>query len=544
MPTQPLPPELKKLQTEQKKAFDLERKKEAHLAEQVESEQPTTPEAQVAGQVNAINIPEEEEVAGLVNDIPIDEEETPELEGENQPQQNRQDDEDRKRQEAQRQLNEYKRQEAATKRKEAEAQAKQQQATKSESEPKDTGTEPKEPYAKQGGPAVKTKERPPIGKAPATAEKTVATGEKAAGSASRAASAVGRGAAKVGETGAKAAQATAKVAAQAGKLAAQAAAWVGRGLAALASTPYGWIIIVIVLIIILIVISAIGIYGATVGSPNAAGKSMTDIQPVYEITGVLADISSKSNIGDVETMMTKQKDSITIALQNVEYDLKTKVPAGPDVTRSQTLIEEIRQILNQVSTTNPQNNQKLAQDFQNKVKELVKMWIVSDDTIPGTTNPIKVAITSFGQTYHWCTQLHPGDCGTPGHRSIFGMGENSAGVTLTADAVDLGAPFDTPIYAPFEGDYHDDGIGYTIKGSANGIPMEAVLGHCSIAGGRSSSGHIKVGEVICTLSHRATSSPHLHFELRVNGKDIHRSTATQTQKDLWRRMSKILNGQP
>lgn len=405
----------------------------------------------------------------------------------------------------------------------------------------------KQPYQEQGGEAI----RPQETSAQAEARKA-AQAERAA--ARRAASAEGKE-----SLAARGASALAK----GGEAVAGAARAVGTafmsGLRALgtlyvnpATAPWAWGITIGLICVILLLVSASALYGASASSPNSAGKSLS--QPVPAFDSILTTITNESNIQDVATTITNSKQKILDALMNVESQIQAGSYDAATKESALAKLADLRATIGLASTTDTKANLKLAEDFQTKLKELVGMFTAVVNSLTGTALPINESkVTQFGNdgNTHGSTLIYPGY--KSHHNSYFGCSEKGnycrgSGRT-TADAIDLMAPTGTEIYAPFDGDYvahspsqspNPDAIFLTGKSRDQQHTMVAVLAHCTVVG--DSTGHVSAGQVIAHLHSLKVSAPHLHFELRVDGKDVTRTSAGQTHMELWNMMKTILSG--
>jgi len=352
----------------------------------------------------------------------------------------------------------------------------------------------------------------------------------------------------VEETATKVADRTKKTTAlakKAGQAIIKAAVAVGRFLFA---TPYGWIIVLALLIVFLLFGVGTALFASTGQNPSPTGRSIPVYSPSYEIKELLNKVVGASNVADAEEVITKNQTNLIAALDIIEKDLQTNFPTAPTTARAIELITALRSILESTSTADPASNQSRASEFVEKTKELMALFSFSAETLPGTTIPLKVTPIKYGGGNHWCTEFDTSRCGDAGHRSLFGIRESKAGATITADATDVFAPLGTMVYAPFTGKVDRDGgsAAWTaiIVNSTEGIDKEAVLGHCDFINGVSEGATVTVGQEVCRLMTIPGSSPHLHFELKVDGKDVRRTDRSQTQKDLWETMKTILNGQP
>jgi murein DD-endopeptidase MepM/ murein hydrolase activator NlpD len=411
------------------------------------------------------------------------------------------------------------------------------QKTLQENKPKES-SEPNVPKTgTQGEPelAGKTEEEPPGGKA--LQGKNVQIPKLKSGGRE---SGVEAAATKVAD-GTRKATALVK---KAGQAIIKAAVAVGRFLFA---TPYGWIIVLAILIVFLLFGVGAALFGSTGQNPSPTGRSIPVYSPSYEIKELLSQVIGASNVADAEEVITKNQSNLIAALDIIEKDLQTNFPAAPTTPRAIELITALRSILESTSATDPASNQSRASEFVEKTKELMALFSFSAETLPGTTIPLKVPPIKYGSGNHWCTEFDPSDCNRGGHRSLFGIREHKAGVAITADTTDVFAPLGTVVYAPFTGKVHRDGgsAAWTaiIINSTEGIDKEAILGHCDFTGGVSEGSTVTVGQEVCRLMTIPTSGPHLHFELKIDGKDVRRTDKSQTQKDLWETMKTILNGQ-
>jgi murein DD-endopeptidase MepM/ murein hydrolase activator NlpD len=449
----------------------------------------------------------------------------------------------------------------------------QERAAKQSQQPKDGNQTPgeaaqKDPYAKQGGVAPQAQRKQAQDKAAeqyqqqkadqkeakqeenaARRAKQLASGEEKEGLALRAANGIG----KAGEA-----------LAGAGKAAGSAVMTGLRALGTLyvnpATAPWAWGITTAVLCIVLLLVSAGGLYGASAGSPNAAGKSMSE--PVLATDPILSQIVNASNIADVQTLMQNNKQVILDALQKINTQLDTGKFDAISSAQTRAKIQEIQQILSQVSADNATQNANLAPQLQTKAKELLAIWGPAVSPVKGTALPIsESAVTKFGDDSdnHGSTRIRPEN--VDGHNSFFGSAEKGSNKNdddaskqkCTADAIDLGAPVGTPIMAPFTGDYTYTPINkdpnkkvlnqdmMILRGSADSHQMVAVLAHLDPVNG-ALTGHVTVGQQIGQLHAMGTSGSHLHFELKVDGKDVSRTSTSQTNKDLWTMMKTILSG--
>lgn len=303
--------------------------------------------------------------------------------------------------------------------------------------------------------------------------------------------------------------------------------------------PTGWIAWLVLGAIIVVIIAITvggGIFGASGPSPANTGKSFGD--PVLATDPILSQIVNASNIESVQTMMQDNRQVILDALQKVDDQCATGKYNALSCSQSTLKVNEIRQLLSQVSNENPAQNASLAPKFQAAVKELLQIWLAADNTIADTSLPLKVDVTPSTYRNHDCTQLNTGACGVAGHRSVFGIIESQSGVPITADAADLTAPEGTTVYAPFSGflsgNHVEDSEGSFLQGAGNFSNMQAVLLHMKT----DRYGTVIAGQPIGKLN----SKHHLHFELKIGGRDVARTSSSQTQADLWTRMKKILGG--
>ncbi len=323
----------------------------------------------------------------------------------------------------------------------------------------------------------------------------------------------------------------------------------------LASQWWFWLIVVIVIIVILMIVTSVGLYGASASSPNSAGKSTPQSFSPLDDKHLLQQLIAESNIANIENVLQNQKALLLTELDDLEKEINSNNSFRPQAATSIPIIEELKTLVNAPGSGN-------GQKFKDKLTELYKLWAPTVNSLKGTALPIKLdEIQGFGGTNHGSTMIRPEFVG--GHNAFFGCSERGdkchGSNPTTADAVDLAAKFDTQIYAPFSGHWtygrggRPDAI-ELIGQSSDGHKMEAILAHLTPTGGQS-SGDITFGQPIGKLHHLiykdGSDHPHLHFELRVDGKDIHRNawgrtveqcSEAPTCESLWDMQKIVLSG--
>lgn len=228
------------------------------------------------------------------------------------------------------------------------------------------------------------------------------------------------------------------------------------------------------------------------------GKDLAIFADEEEIQSFIKSIKSKVKESNENISSVNIKNKITYVKKFVSLDSVDNI----ENVVNKLLSEKQGESLIALNIVNKDNNLTLLTDAPNN-KEANKS-IKNEKTAPVSSNvwtfsiPTKGVISSaFGMRYH----------------PILGYNKMHTGV-------DLAAPTGTPILSPFDGVVSFsgvmDGYGNTIV-LKNGN-MEVYFGHCSQLLVKVNQ-QVHIGDVIAKVGNTGQSTgPHLHFEVRVNGK--------------------------
>lgn len=206
-----------------------------------------------------------------------------------------------------------------------------------------------------------------------------------------------------------------------------------------------------------------------------------------------------------------------------------------------------------VALTVPQTTQtQVRQELKDLSEILSKLQTYDVVVIFGATAlPINSsAITGYNNTLHRRSinrQFNPSD--DKGHRVFLGYGDDKNGCDsgiCKGDAVDLLAPAKTLVYAPVSGKVTVSNRGsrfenVQVKSSAQRVT--GLLAHirATVSSGQS----VNAGDQVGVVGDYPKWTPHLHFELWVNGQSIHHDLGTPFKtsgKILWQKMQIALKG--
>lgn len=303
----------------------------------------------------------------------------------------------------------------------------------------------------------------------------------------------------------------------------------------LASQWWFWVIIVVVIIIVVAAVYFSSFLGLSSSSPNAMGKSLPQYSQPYDLKGVLADLIAESNIDKASEILQTKKDQILSALEGARTEINTNYSTSPNKAQAISLLNDVTALVNTASTTDATQNVKLVSPIKDKFTQLVNLFSVAVVSLNGTALPINPSSVS-GES-HTASRCYPYIKEGGNHNAFFGWHEINATGTTDAEAVDLGGNTGDTVYAPFTGNLeHNGSKALILTGSAGGQQLQAILAHCDAI----KTGNVQVGEPVCHLVKQ--NSPHLHFELKVNGQNVHRDTCDQPISVLWDKMTTILGG--